>query len=165
MPILLSGRGCACAQPGEGRLALEEEHAAELDAAGDLAAAGALVEPAFPGLRSLRGRQLGYELVEREQPGGRRRLGRWAWGDPLRELLGEPWCQRFGEQIDGRRSVSALGQGVRRRNEDLLPVLQGELAEGGGVGVPCVCHHSAPQVGTRELGSITATEDTKRSRP
>ena len=67
----------AGAEPGERGLALEEEHAAELDAAGDLAAAGALVEPALPGLGRLARRQLGDELVEGQQPrGGRRFVGR-----------------------------------------------------------------------------------------
>jgi len=72
---LLFRGGCAGAQPSERRLSVEEEHAAELDAAGDLAAACALVQPALPGLRALRRRQLGYELVEPTRlPDGRELL-------------------------------------------------------------------------------------------
>ena len=111
----LAGGG-AGAQPVEGRLALEEEHAAELDAAGDLAAAGAFVEPALPGLRPFRRRQLGDELVESQQPRGRRGLARGR--DPLRELLGEPWRERVGEHVDrlgARRPDLAAGSLVSFR--------------------------------------------------
>ena len=88
--------------PGERRLALEEEHAAELDAAGDLAAAGALVEPALPGLRTLRPRQFGDQFVEGQKTSVRRRFrtGRGRTPD-LGKLLGDPGCKRVGERDDG----------------------------------------------------------------
>jgi hypothetical protein len=163
--VCLLFRGdCAGAQPGEGGLALEEEHAAELDAAGNLAATRALVQPALPRLRSLRGRQLGDELVECQQPSGR-----WLGAGnrrPFGELARDPRRERFGERVDdGRRCVRVIRL-LRVCLECPQPVVEGELALGGDLALGRACHdRQNPFRHDCGLGSLSATADGIKTKP
>src|SRR6266536_6315452 len=144
--LLFSGR-CARAQPGERGLAFEEEHPAELDAARDLAAARALIQPALPGLRTFRWRQLGDELVECQRP-RRWRFAAGRYQRAARQLLGYPRSKRLRQDGNGLRGRRGRVYGVGVRRDCLRPLVQRQLLIDGGFVCGPACHERPVLLGT-----------------